>query len=280
VKPRTIGRSSGRRATRIVAAVVVLVAVSTGLATPAFAQIPSPNYYDPTGRCKIPLIYVRGTGEAAGVGSANGGRTYQYGGAGQVIGTQGFEGAMLADSMIPTYEEAILYPAVAFTTQANYFQSEAVGVTQLRAEIENLVSTCGPAVNIQLAGYSQGAHVIGDVLDVTSPTQLSAAAKHSIGGVVLWGDPTYRPGEAWDATGNGTLPGFFGSRAAGAFAPYVRTVWPWNSPGPYSTTTVRSYCTAGDAWCQHQWPAGQAIHQNYNTAAGWPFVSQFLIAEG
>ena len=224
-------------------------------------------------RCGLAtLIYVRGSLEAAGSGSMYGGRVYQSGGIGQRLVNFGL--AVDNDQLIPVYQEALNYPAAVWSADGtNYVNSVAIGVSRLRAEIEDIATTC-PHTNILLAGYSQGAHVIGDVIDSTTSTQLSSNAKSKIAAVALWGDPTYVPGESWDAAGNPSARGRFW-RNTHAFSQYVGTKWTEN--GPTSISRVVSYCLAGDAWCQAAYPGGQTIHESYNTTSGWAFMRQFLI---
>jgi hypothetical protein len=141
-------------------------------------------------------------------------------------------------------------------------------------------ATC-PYTNILLAGYSQGAQVIGNVLDNATTPQLSATAKAHIASVVFYGDPAYRPGEAWDADGDGTDTGLF-ERHAGAFSAYTAPIYAiLGEDTPTYVTKIRSYCATGDAFCQGQYPLGQAIHASYGTAsygnAGWAFMRYFLI---
>ena len=94
---------------------------------------------------------------------------------------------------------------------------------------------------------------------------LSSGARASIKSVMLFGDPSYRPGEAWDAAGNGTGHGLF-EKPSGQFAGSVRYVWlppSYNVYGP--VTNVRSYCFTGDMFCQTN-AAGSAIHGSYGTS--------------
>ncbi|MBE3078916.1 cutinase family protein [Clavibacter michiganensis subsp. michiganensis] len=101
--------------------------------------------------------------------------------------------AFAVEQNIPVYIEALRYPAVIYPDLTNdgYIESERDGVIALRGEINSLATDC-PDTTIQLAGYSQGAHIIGDVL--SDRTQLSVVARQNLDGVVLFGDPAYRAG--------------------------------------------------------------------------------------
>lgn len=277
---RSTMRAHGKSLRRSVAVMAGLISIFSSLiAAPAFAATASPNYYDAGVMCNFTMIFVRGSGEAAGVGSAHSGRTYQYGGTGTML-SSGLETAVLNDAEIPVYTEAINYPASVYDPQTlGYPGSENTGRTNLRAELDYLVSTC-PNVDILLAGYSQGAQVIGDVLDGSAPNPLPASIRSHITAVALWGDPSYRAGQGWDAQSTTVAPanGIF-VRNSGAFSGYLASVWPVTSPTPIVIPTVKSYCLTGDAFCQSQYPLGQTVHASYNTTAGWAWMRQFLIDE-
>lgn len=264
---------------RVVAAIVIGTFGALAAAVPAFASANS----DSGIRCgPATIVEARGTGEPAGVGSTNGGRTYSYNGLGPTLVS--FAVAIGNDQEIPVHEEQLLYPAAVWNgVAAPYLSSVAAGVTNLRAEIEDIAATC-PYTNILLAGYSQGAQVIGDVLDNQTSPQLSNAAKQHITSVVFYGDPSYRPGEAWDAAGSGTGGGMF-QRHAGAFSGYTAYMYATpTSPGPTWVSKIRSYCATGDEFCQNAWPAGDSIHHSYSSTtygnAGWAFMRNFLIDQG
>ncbi len=185
----------------------------------------------------------------------------------------------MQDQLVPVYEEAINYPASLYDIQnGGYVASENTGRTNLRAELNYLVSTC-PYMSIMLAGYSQGAQVIGDVLDGSAPDPLPASIRSHIRAVGLWGDPTYRPGQIWNAQSAAAAPanGIF-MRNDGAFSGYQAQIWPSWSMVPITVPTIRSYCLTGDAFCQGQFPAGMDIHNSYNTTAGWAWMREFIIS--
>ncbi|MGO4299514.1 cutinase family protein [Leifsonia sp. RAF41] len=227
------------------------------------------------------IIGIRGTNEPAGTGTTNGGRTYVSGGLGDTVNavTAGAGG----DPEIPYWVEALNYPAVAMdpgNPQANNYQSSLeIGVANLRGEIENLASSC-PASNIVLVGYSQGAQGITNVLSGASGS-LTTNAKNHIGAVVMYGAPTFHFGESWNA-GTGVYNGIFGLSGTPALGNYKRLAW---LPPSYSSQgmlpIIRSYCLAGDEFCQGNYTAqGAAIHGSYAasslTTAGWGFIRGWL----
>lgn len=267
-------RLHNRTTRRVVA---ILIAASLGVtlfATPAQAATASPDTVT-LNRCGFAtLVAVRGTNEPAGSGSTNGDRTYQSGGFGAILSqlyTQYYP-----DPDIPIYYEAIKYPATVWGGTP-YISSVHAGAVTLRAEIENLASAC-PSTNILLAGYSQGAQVIGDVLDGESQPQLSATAKAHVRSVVLFGDPSFYPGTAWDAPGDGTNGGIF-ARNIGAFNSWTDRVV-YTPSGTYLTSRIRSYCWAGDQYCQNAGPSGAGIHASYGAtatmSAAWGFLKEPL----
>lgn len=255
------------------AAAIVAAAISLVVATPAEAA--------PGTRCGFAtIIGVRGSQEPAGTGTANGGRTYASGGLGFTInaiiaGAQG-------DPTIPFYVEALNYPAVIVdpgnSQAASYLSSLNIGVTNLAGEVNNLATTC-PNTNIVLVGYSQGAHVINNVLANGS---LTANAKNHISAVVLVASPTFHGGDRWNAPGSPTGNGTFGSNSWN-LGGYQRQNY---IPPDYHLgylPIVRSYCLSGDQFCQSNYTsAGAARHVSYGTnsaisTAAWGFIRGWLI---
>jgi hypothetical protein len=133
-----------------------------------------------------------------------------------------------------------------------YRNSVNKGAASLRSLMNTLVSRCGTKTDIVLLGYSQGAHVIGDVID-NSGTQLSKTVNSRIKAVVFYGDPTFRAGEPYNSPTWHPFSGMF-VRSKGNISKYA--------------TRIRSYCNHGDAWCQGFFPAGQGIHTDYNKHDG------------
>lgn len=101
----------------------------------------------------VHMIVARASTEAAGEGAT-----------GQL--------ATLIASYLPGSDSvAVDYPA----TLTDYANSETSGVVAMTALIEEYVDSC-PQSKIVLLGYSQGAHVIGDVLCGTSEVGLNTTA--------------------------------------------------------------------------------------------------------
>lgn len=277
----TLGEVSRYRPIHLVAAVIAaLLLVVSGGVTSAQA-LPSGT------RCGFAtMISVRGSNEAAGTGTTNGGRTYKTGGAGQTLTS--LVAQANASPEVPVFQEALVYPAVILDlnnpTSKTYLGSLQTGIVNLTNEINDLVAKC-PTTNILLAGYSQGADVISNVIGkghaagvTTQP--LSAKAHARITAVMLFGDPRYRPNERWDAPGNGTKSGIFQS-VSNQFNNSDKLTY---LPPSYSTigkmTTVRSYCFTGDRFCQSN-PSGGAIHESYKNSSAivsaWVFAKSWLV---
>lgn len=263
-------------------------AVVATAATVLFVSAPAAAISGST-RCGFTtLVALRGSDEAAGGGSGNGGRTYASGGWGATLGE--LVGYANREPSVPIYTEAINYPAVIINwskpLDQNYNNSVNIGMTNLRNEIENLASTC-PSTNIVLAGYSQGAHVITRVLSGATAaafptTPLSVNARTHIKAVVLFGNPTFTPNEPYNWNGSGSGRGIFAD-PAGSLTPY-RTL-AWLAPA-YSTKgylpIVRSYCVAGDMFCQSN-ASGAAIHSGYKANStlmrdAWIFTYNWLVS--
>lgn len=92
--------------------------------------------------------------------------------------------------------------------KVGYWNSLEEGKTALRAKITSTLKAC-PSTRIALFGYSQGAHVVGDVVVGLSSTQRSR-----LQGVGLIGDPMFNPALSIGKTGDRTKGGMFGKRSA------------------------------------------------------------------
>ncbi|MDQ1545873.1 MAG: cutinase [Actinomycetota bacterium] len=232
------------------------------------------------------MISVRGTSEAAGTGSANGGRTYASGGAGATLSS--LIGYANSEPYLPVYQEAISYPAVILPATGptlGYISSVQTGITNLVGEINSVAGAC-PYTNIILAGYSQGADVIDESVGLTHSSletvpALSSAALDHITSVLLFGDPRYRPGEAWDAAGDGIGGGIL-EAPTGQFVNNVHlTYLPPNYDTLEPSTYVQSYCFTGDEFCQSNFtPAGATIHGSYGASTvignAWVFFMNWV----
>lgn len=238
-----------------------LVGLSMVAASLAVAATASPAQASiVTDRCGFTtVIGVRGSSEPAGSGSTNEGRTYASGGLGGPISS--LVVSMSADPEFPVYVEALAYPAVVAEDSLVYFGSLNLGTRALQSELEDLARTC-PNTNVVLAGYSQGAAVISQTLSGS----LSPSAKSHLSAVVLFGDPGFHAGQAWNAAGSGTANGIFGSNGA-ALEGYTKLAWEAPSYGSQTQQTIiRSYCYSGDMFCQGNLTAdGAMIHSSYGT---------------
>ncbi|GAA6008303.1 uncharacterized protein JCM10292_005525 [Rhodotorula paludigena] len=190
----------------------------------------------PTG---VHIIVARASGEAPGEG---------------IIGAV----ATQVKRAVPGSEsEAIDYPA----TLANYQSSQRQGVTAMGAAIDAFAKRC-PASKMVLMGYSQGAHVIGDVI-CDSPTvstrsgssrfglvrrskrsassalshvkrQLASPAASQIVAIIQMGDPAFVAGEPFDV-GSSRKNGIFPRRDTRCFEPFA--------------SRMQSFCDRGDTFC-------------------------------
>jgi len=274
---RAFPRSLSRRTSLSAVALVTLVATvaTTSTAIPAAAA-------QATQRCAFTtLVGVRGSTEPAGSGSSNGGRTYTSGGLGDIVGTLARSAAV--DRDLPIWVEAISYPAVildtANTAAQTYTTSWRAGMRNLFDEIENLAAVC-PMTNIVLAGYSQGAHVIDGVLNGQIGS-LSQNARNHISAVVMYGSPAYHQGDPWNAPGSGTSNGIFGSASSVNLGLYQRLAYVPPSYALQARSVIRSYCLAGDAFCQtNLTPAGKRVHESYLSTSipndSWSFIKGWL----
>lgn len=127
------------------------------------------------------------------------------------------------------------YPA----TLQNYANSESQGVTALKQLVEAQVQQC-PDQKLVLMGYSQGAQVTGDVLGGGSGRRgggsapISADAADNVAAVILMGDPSFVPGESFNA-GTSTRAGLFPRGAAQSLDGFA--------------DRIQSYCDTGDTFC-------------------------------
>jgi hypothetical protein len=95
---------------------------------------------------------------------------------------------------------AVSYPA----TLTNYASSSAQGVAALRTQLTSQVQAC-PGQQIVLAGYSQGGHVVLDVLGgggggTLGPTTppISSAIADRVSAVVTFGEPRHVVGQPYN----------------------------------------------------------------------------------
>jgi hypothetical protein len=256
------GPRDARRIAGLVALSLVGAGVSLAAATPAEAAC-----------APVVVIGVRGTDAPAGTGS---GRTYDTGGLGITSG-------IISDIQreAPGMQSVGLnYPATAvFPT---FPESVAQGSNTLRAELEYLATSC-PTTGTILIGHSQGAQVIGDVLDSGTTPQLSAAAKQNINSMALLGDSSYRTGEPINSPRSATTGTSLFPRGAGRFASYTRLGYrSAESTTPEVLPIIRSWCYDGDWACQNPALAfdttSKGLHNNYGNSPTREVAAEFILS--
>lgn len=271
-----------RKHLRAVIAAATLVAGTTATVGTASAKTT-------TATCaQVVLIGVRGSQQAAGTGDL--GNTWSKGGLGPTV--QGVADYVTAHTSKAVRVAGLKYPAAlpsdlvmarAFVTGqvqslgkpgSVYGNSKLAGANALRAELNALAKAC-PKTSTVLVGYSQGAHVIGDVIATSTRPQLSAAARSHIKAVALEADPAYRKAEPWDAAatiaGNGTF-----ARGKGELASF-------NGTTVRGKGRVMSWCSSGDLFCQNNWghlKTAADIHSNdYANPAHFKAVGGWIVGK-
>ncbi|BCY08492.1 cutinase [Actinoplanes sp. L3-i22] len=159
----------------------------------------------------------------------------------------------LATAVTRASDQTITVEATDYPAALNpYPPSVAAGTQALTAQLTNEATNC-PATKIVVMGYSQGAHVIGDVLagtgrvaGFTPSAAIGTGVSDKVVAVILMGDPRYVPGKSFNA-GTSRTKGLFarGNDAAlDAFA-----------------DRTQSYCDTGDTFCASG--ASVAVHLSY-----------------
>lgn len=148
-------------------------------------------------------------------------------------------GIVMQDSFID-------YPSVGFPDfldSSKYEASLVEGTFTLYHSITDFVnSSCGKTTGIYLAGYSQGANVIDDVLEMLKH---SPSVEARIRGVVLFGDPRFNPSETSVDQGSydsrhGGIAGSSNITGTGEGLIHYTT---------FERSIVSSYCMKGDEVC-------------------------------
>jgi hypothetical protein len=134
----------------------------------------------------------------------------------------------LAQRITRDLEQTVRTTAVDYPASFSYTSSVRQGVADLTAKVRRTAAAC-PGTKIVLTGYSQGADVVGDA--VTGPL---AGDLGSVAAVLLFGDPSFTAGEAFNA-GDGNRSGIFPRRRGSLDAVADRT---------------RSFCNRNDRFCQ------------------------------
>ncbi|KAF7863205.1 hypothetical protein EAF04_007288 [Stromatinia cepivora] len=172
-------------------------------------------------------------------------------------GIIGAVATMVKSSLPGSDSEAVVYPA----TLTQYQTSEASGVAAMMKLVQDYAARC-PDSKMAVMGYSQGAHVAGDVMcgssgmGIMGSTGASQALSADVAGnvvaMVLMGDPSHVPEETFNAgtaKNNGLFP-----RKNIASCPADKTV---------------SYCDSRDTFCD----SGMSVQvhlsyvKTYGTAA-------------
>lgn len=107
---------------------------------------------------------------------------------------------------------------VSYQATFNYAASMAEGRTALKAKINSYLSAC-KSTKIALFGYSQGAHIVGDVV-----VGMSSSQRARLQGVGLIGDPMMNPTFSSSKTGDRSHGGMFGHRASWPSGVFVYNV--------------------------------------------------------
>ncbi|KAL0935959.1 Acetylxylan esterase 1 [Colletotrichum truncatum] len=174
----------------------------------------------------VHLIVARGSGEAPGSGR---------------IGS-------VADGVVAAVPGSQIAPINYIATLSNYSTSVVDGTTAMKLALTEYNLRC-PQSKVALLGYSQGAHVAGDILcgsveeeeddgleidfNTTSPIP-SSVVDQSVIAVVLFGDPTHNASATWNR-GTSTRNGLFPRENITACEQYA--------------PKIESWCDTGDIYC-------------------------------
>ena len=149
----------------------------------------------------------------------------------------------LVTQIINTSNQSITRASVSYpATLENYASSSSQGVSALKAQLTAQVQNC-PDQKIVLAGYSQGAHVILDVLGggggstlggTTAP--ISSSISSHVVAAVSFGDPRHVVNQSFDR-GSSLRNGLF-----------PRTSTQLQVLGGFASK-IQAYCDALDTFC-------------------------------
>ncbi|KPV72292.1 carbohydrate esterase family 5 protein [Rhodotorula graminis WP1] len=193
---------------------------------------------------------------------------------------------MIKSQLPGSTSEAVSYPATLYP----YLSSEAAGVSAMTSLVQSYVARCGEGSRLILAGYSQGAQVVGDTLcgssglfggfsvpsgfgsstsspwsfsglskrdldsfntstdDALAKRQLSSSISGNIVAAIQMGDPSFVPGQSFDA-GTSRMRGLFPRSSSG-----VQCLQGF-------ADRLRSYCDTGDEFCASGFSL--AVHLSY-----------------
>ena len=156
---------------------------------------------------------------------------------------EGITGALVTQ-IINASDQNVLRVAVSYAaTLTNYNSSSLQGINAAKQLLTSEVQAC-PNEKIVLAGYSQGAHVVTDIIAGGQGGSLGSAvapvpanvASHVVA-IVTFGDPRHVPNQAFDV-GTSRRNGLF-PRAAGQ----LQTL------GAFGTAKIQAFCDANDTFC-------------------------------
>ena len=198
----------------------------------------------------VELIGVRGSGESY---SGNYGMGYEIAGLYEKV-----KARKPSTQTLQSY--GLEYPAVNVAEWWNawdYFPSVWEGDEHLESRIKADAAACS-SMKILVAGFSQGAHVVGDTIENLANSN-SSSLSH-VYGVALFGDPRFNPEDKATARGN-----------------YNPEHWGiLTERGNYSTkinNRLGDWCRLKDAICQG-FNAGSTEYHEYKNYEGGLFLQQ------
>ena len=179
----------------------------------------------------VQIVGVRGSGQHSGQGHT----------VGAVVSS------FYQEKIAGAQSDAIDYPAVDVRPgpgyNRNYINSVTQGINALYGYIVTFIERCG-STPLLLAGYSQGAEIIDDVLeDLVSEDQ-----REHIAGTVLFGDPRFSPGNI-PPIDQGTYDDEKGGISRVQFSPPTGKFGTLVSYNFSYFSTLRSYCSLHDPIC-------------------------------
>lgn len=151
------------------------------------------------------------------------------------------------------YQAVALLPDPTMVLTSAYWTSVDLGAQILNSYVQQEIAAC-PYQRIAILGYSQGAHVVGNLLPFWG---LDSNVTSHIAGIVLFGDPRFNPADPFDQGDyNSSLSGVFSART-------ISSTW-WGK--------MRSYCHSQDFVCNWSssnfascppWTTAQCGHFSY-----------------
>jgi hypothetical protein len=145
-----------------------------------------------------------------------------------------------AQSYALPYEAVAIVPDTANIVANRYWDSIALGKVMLARYVDKVIHDC-PNQRLAFLAYSQGAHVIADLLPQWG---VDANIRAHIAVVLLFGDPRFNPGSPVDH---------------GSFSKSRKGIWPSFNIGSVRTISstwfpiLRSYCDAKDFICNYSY---------------------------